>query len=250
MVRRIGIALTAASVALFVVAFFKAVTGNIPGSCSGGECLHGDNIWVLAFPGSIFAFVGGVLMISIGGHARGRAHGPKSFSDVDSGAWLPDKVAASEGMGRRPRRWSRTWRNVYMWTGIGELGLGSLFFIAAAIEPEARAGGLLTGGILATVGIVCLVLGWRAVKKDRLHETGLQGEAEIVGVTQTGMLMNNNPYVRLDLVIRVPGHQPYQVRHGEIVPMTLVGRLTSGRTLPIRVDPNHPSHFVIEWERG
>ncbi|MFN2543188.1 MAG: hypothetical protein ABR600_01265 [Actinomycetota bacterium] len=251
MIRRIGVGFIVASVVIFVIAFFHTVIGNVPSSCSGSECLHGESKWVLILPGSVFGFVAGVLMVSFGGRGYGRTNGPKSFGDVDSGAWSPNAVQAREAA-RPPRtlRWTRTWRNVYGYVGFGELGLGLLFIIAGIVKPEARGGGFFTGGLLGAIGIVFLVVGWRAAQKDRLHDTGIEGEATIASIHQTGMLMNNNPYVKLGLVIKTPGHQPYEVEHGEIVPLTLLGRLTNGETLPVKVDPNRPSHFVIQWERA
>ena len=241
--------LTAAGVVLFAIAFLHIVTGNVPSECGGAECLHGENRWLLALPASIFAFVGGVLMISYGGRGYGRTQGPRSFDQVDSGQWSPGAGRGTDASAR-PLRWSRTWRNTYILTGAGELFLATLFVIGGIAQPAAGGGLYLTAGILGTVGVIFLVIGVRAAARDRLHTTGLQGEARILGLEQTGMLMNNNPYVKLDLEVTVPGHPAYEVKHGEIVPLALLGRLTDGGTLPVRVDPNRPSHFVVEWERA
>jgi hypothetical protein len=56
--------------------------------------------------------------------------------------------------------------------------------------------------------------------------------------------------VKLDLIIDVPGHPEHEVKHGETVPLVLLGRLTNRSRLPVKVDPNHPSHFLIKWERA
>jgi hypothetical protein len=104
--------------------------------------------------------------------------------------------------------------------------------------------------LLAAIGAFFLYLGWRAATKDRLHVTGVEGSARIAAIQQTGMFMNGNPYVRLDLEIDVPGHPRYEVRHGEIVPLVLLGRLTQGAALPVRVDGKNPSHLVVEWEKS
>jgi hypothetical protein len=250
MLRKIGIPLAAAGAVLFVVAFLHIITGNVPSECSGSECLRGEARWLLVLPASIFAFVGGVIMTSFGGRGYGRTAGPRSFADVDSGDWGPSQRQEQPTAGGKGGRWSRSWRNVYLYTGLGETGLALLFVIGGIAQPEARGGLFLTAGILGVVGVVFLVVGARAAAKDRLHTTGLEGEATIAGIQQTGMWMNNNPYVKLDLIIRVPGHPPYEVKHGEIVPQVLLGRLTSGTPLSVKVDPNKPSHFVVEWERA
>jgi hypothetical protein len=252
MLRRIGWGVLTAGAVLFALTLFKAVTGEIPSECSNSECFHGDGLWLTALPGSIFLFVGGILMVAFGGRGYGRSTGPKDFAQVDTGAFTPGSSAAAEANVAAPRqnRWSRSWRNVYVYTGAGELALSLFFFAIAIKQPEARAGMLVTGVVLGLIGVILLAVGYRAHQKDLLHATGLDGEARIMGLTQTGIWMNNNPYVKLDLVITVPGHPPYEVKHGEIVPQVLLGRLTSGDPLHVKVDPNKPSHFVIEWERA
>ncbi len=253
--RKIGIWVTAASVIFFVIAFLELAFGRIPGSCGGSECFHGPGKWVFLFPASILSFVGGVLMLSFGGRGYGQTKGPSDFAQVDSGDWAPGRTrspsaarTATATAAPPARRWSKTWRNVYVWTGLGESGLALLFVLVGIGQPEARAGMFFTALILGAIGVIFLIIGYRAAMKDRLHLIGIAGQARILGLTQTGMWMNNNPYVRLDLEITVPGHPPYEVRHGEIVPQILLGRLTDGSTLPVKVDPNHPSHFVVEWE--
>jgi hypothetical protein len=253
-VRRIGIALTALGAVLFTLMIAKVMSGSIPSECSGSECFHGPGLWLTALPASIFLFVGGIVMISFGGRGFGRTAGPKDFAQVDSGAFAPGSSSAGSrgsGTGARPvSSWSRSWRNIYVYTGLGESALAVFFFAIGARQPEARGGMYLTGAILGLIGVILLFVGAKAASKDRLHQTGIEAEAKIVGLTQTGMWMNNNPYVKLDLIITVPGHPPYEVKHGEIVPQVLIGSLTDGSPLHVKVDPNRPSHFVIEWERG
>jgi hypothetical protein len=247
-IHKLGIAVMAAGVVLFAYSFIRTATAD-SGVCSGSDCLKGEMRWALLVPASILAFVSGFLMLYFGGRGYGRTAGPRSFGEVDSGAWAPREREAVAPVEPSRRRWTRTWRNTYLLVGAGEVGLALLFVIATVMQPATRRGLLPTAGILGLVGVVFLAVGRRAAQKDRLHETGLEGEATIVGVEQTGMLMNENPYARLDLVVRVPGHPPYEVRHREIVPQVMLGRLTSGSPLPVRVDPNRPSHLLIQWER-
>jgi hypothetical protein len=243
--RKGGIVLAVAGVVFFVVGFFwLATTGG--SDCTGPNC-H-PKLWVL-LPGSVLAFVCGAVMASLGGRGYGHTRGPTTFADVDSGAFAPgahDEAATV----RRPSRWSRSWRNVYLITGLSEIAFALMFAIAGIIAPEFRGTAILTGGLLALIGVPFLFVAYRAAAKDRLHETGIDGTARILGLTQTGVWMNNNPYVRLDLEVTVEGHPRYEIHHGEIVPQVLIGRLTKGTPLHIKVDPHHPSHIVVDWERG
>jgi hypothetical protein len=247
-VHKLGYALIGVAIVVFVFAFLRTA-GAQSGSCSGSDCLKGDMRWALLIPGAILVFVAGFLLLYFGGKGYGRTSGPRSFGDVDSGKWAPREREPLAQDGAPRRRWTRTWRNTYLAVGVGELGLALLFAITAIAQPSTARGFLPVTVILAVIGVVFVFLGWRALQKDRLHDRGLAGEATVAGVQQTGMWMNENPYVQLDLVVRVPGHQPYEVKHNEIVPQIALGRLTSGEPLPVRVDSNDPSHLVVQWER-
>jgi hypothetical protein len=250
LIHRIGVALIAAGAVLFVYSFFRTATGSGSGTCSGEDCLKGDMLWAVLVPVSILVAVCGFLLVYFAGRGYGRTHGPQSFAEVDSGAWAPGERDSQTGDRlEHGRRWTRTWRNIYVAVGLGELGLALLFVLAAVAKPAVRRGFVPTAVVLGLVGAVCLTVGWRAARKDRLHETGLKGEATIVGLEQSGLWMNENPYVRLELVVHVPGHPEYEVKHGEIVPQIALGRLTNGASLPIKVDPDRPSHLLVEWER-
>jgi hypothetical protein len=240
--------LIAASAVLFAYSFLRTA-GAGSGSCSGSECLQGEARWGVILVGSIFAFFTGFLMVKFGGAGYGRTHGPGTFAEVDSGAWAPRQRGSSDPPARPPSRWSRTWRNIYLLTGLFEVGLGALFALATVLGDARPSAFLPTAAILGAVGAIFLTLAWRAAQKDRLHETGVDGEGMIAGIEQTGMWMNDQAYVRLDLIVRVPGHQPYEVKHGEIVPQVALGRLTNGSTLPLKVDPERPSHLLVQWER-
>ena len=69
----------------------------------------------------------------------------------------------------------------------------------------------------------------RSADKDRISTTGLAGTGQITGLTQTGMMVNNQPVVKIDMLVTVPGRQPYPASVREIVPLILLGSLGAGR---------------------
>jgi hypothetical protein len=116
-------------------------------------------------------------------------------------------------------------------------------------------GGLtMTAAILGVVGIGLLVFGIgarrQAAEAQRIDDTGLAGTAQITGMTQTGMYLNNNPQIGLDLVVTVPGRNPYPIEVKQFVPLMLLGSLMVGGTLPVKVDQQDPSKVVIDWQGG
>jgi hypothetical protein len=73
------------------------------------------------------------------------------------------------------------------------------------------------------------------------------GTAVVVAVTDTGMLVNFDPVVMLDLSVTVDGGEPYAVRIRQIVGKLYVARLAPGATLPVAVDAQDPYQVTIQW---
>lgn len=135
--------------------------------------------------------------------------------------------------------------------GVFELGLAVMFGVIGAMVPILAFGFFLTTAILGTTGLALLWFGLRArrsaIDADRVATTGLAGTASITGLTQTGMSLNNQPQVEMELLVSIPGRAPYQARRKEFVPLILVGRLSSGLPLSVKVDPADPQRVYIEW---
>jgi len=136
-------------------------------------------------------------------------------------------------------------------TCIFELLLAGFFVVLGFMVPAAAGGMFLTAGILALVGIVLLVFALRAsagaADADRVSRSGLPGTAQIRGVTQTGMFLNQNPQVKLDLLVQVSGKAPYAATRKEFVPLIMLNQIAPGSTLPVKVDPNNANDVVIQW---
>ena len=145
-------------------------------------------------------------------------------------------------------RYSRLWLII---TGAILLAVGGGMALTLGGIPFAGGTMLLTGGILAAVGIALIVIGiivgQRAAATDQLLQTGVAGTAAITGLTQTGMYFNENPQVRMHLLVSLPGQTPYATTHTEVVPLILLGRLSSGAPLAVRVDPANLNRLAVDW---
>jgi hypothetical protein len=150
----------------------------------------------------------------------------------------------SSTMGRRGGR-------MLVVTALFELGLGAVFWLVFTDLPGGADAMRLTGAILGAVGAVMLLAGlwWMrsAAKKDRISATGVAGTGQIMGLGQTGMTVNDQPQVELDLLVTIPGRSPYRVKVKEVVPLIMLGRLQG--TLPVRVDPAEPNTVVVQWDQ-
>ncbi len=146
-------------------------------------------------------------------------------------------------------RYSRLWLII---TGVILAIVGAIMAIALGSVPYAGGAMLATGGFMALIGIILIVagivVGNRAAATDQLLSTGTAGQATITGMTQTGMYLNEQPQISMDLMVSLPGQAPYAAKHHEFVPLMLLGRLSSGAPLNVRVDPSNPQRLAIDWQ--
>jgi len=137
-------------------------------------------------------------------------------------------------------------------TGIFEIVLAAVFIVIGFNAPAASGGMFVTAGILGLIGIIFVVIALRvsagAADADRVSRTGLSGVAQITGLTQTGMYLNENPQVKMDLLVQVPGRSPYTASRKEFVPLIMLSQIAPGSSLPVKVDPGNPNDVVIQWD--
>jgi hypothetical protein len=150
-------------------------------------------------------------------------------------------------MGRHSRLW-------LIITGVILLAVAVVLVIAFAGIPLAGAAIWPTAAILGVVGLILIVVGiivgQRAAAVDKILTSGIAGTAQITGLTQTGMYLNEQPQVSMNLIVSLPGRTPYAATHKSFVPLILLGRLTSGAPLPVKVDQADPQKIVIDWQNA
>lgn len=132
-----------------------------------------------------------------------------------------------------------------------QLGLGVLFVVLALSEPGLLGDMIFGALIFFVVGIILAVIGLRLRRSGqeagRIAREGIAGQAVVTSATQTGMYLNNNPRVKMDLLVELPGRAPYQASRSEFIPLIMLGRLMSGAPLPVTVDRNDPQKLLINW---
>lgn len=138
---------------------------------------------------------------------------------------------------------------------------GAIFLIVGVVVivtlgnlPYAGGAMFLMGGIFAVLGGAVMLVGFfvgrSAVATDKLLATGIAGSATITGVTQTGMYLNEQPQIKMDLLVQLPGQAPYAAEHTEFVPLILLARVQPGAALPVRANPAEPQKVVVDWQAG
>ena len=142
-------------------------------------------------------------------------------------------------------------RFIFLLMGVIFVVVGLGLFIGLGSIPYAGGAMTLTGGIFAVVGVILIIAGLLAGKSasrtNQILQTGIAGTAQITGLTQTGMYLNEQPQIRMNLLVTLPGEVPYAATHQEFVPLMLLGRLSTGAPLSVRVDQMDRSKIVIDW---
>jgi hypothetical protein len=81
-------------------------------------------------------------------------------------------------------------------------------------------------------------------------DTGVAATAIIAAVAQTGMTINSQPSLRIDLTVMPDGRPPYPATVTEVVQQIFLAKAVPGRSVPIRVDPQDPGSIWIDWAQA
>lgn len=82
-------------------------------------------------------------------------------------------------------------------------------------------------------------------KAQHLMANGRVGSAVITGVRQTGMWVNENPQVEMDLQVTVEGIPSYTTTQRQVIAQIAIPQFQPGATVPVRVDPANPTSVLI-----
>jgi hypothetical protein len=110
-------------------------------------------------------------------------------------------VREGENIMMRPVTWSGSPAKWLWFTAILELVLAGVFLVVGVLG--AGSGMLLTGVILGITGVLLALWARRWQKgfaeAQRIKATGVAGSARILGMRQTGVYMNEQPQIELNL---------------------------------------------------
>jgi hypothetical protein len=79
-------------------------------------------------------------------------------------------------------------------------------------------------------------------RAEALMAAGLQGEATILSLQDTGMRINDNPRVTMQLEIQMPYGAPYQLTKTVTVPLIRLSQIQVGSKVPVMVDMSDPTN--------
>ncbi len=87
-----------------------------------------------------------------------------------------------------------------------------------------------------------------SAKNAALEQSGVLTLAQIMGITETGTRINNQPLVKLQLRISGSGFTPFDSEDRVLASVTRLGNITA-RKLVVLVDPT-TQEYRIDWERS
>jgi len=86
-------------------------------------------------------------------------------------------------------------------------------------------------------------------RQQALLTTGTPARAVVRALQDTGMLVNFNPQVVLDLEVTVEGQVPYITRLTAPIPQIMLAQVQPGKALGVRVDRTNASSLAIDWSQ-
>jgi hypothetical protein len=85
-------------------------------------------------------------------------------------------------------------------------------------------------------------------RAQELAAVGIQGEATILSLQDTGMRINDNPRVAMVLEVRLPNMSPYQIQKTITISIVQLAQVQVGAVVGVLVDPsalNNPDKVGI-----
>jgi hypothetical protein len=116
---------------------------------------------------------------------------------------------------------------------------GSMIFTIAIVCISSLCGLVITA---AAIAIPIYLMKQNQKKVQNLMATGIQGEATILQLEDTGMRINDDPRITITMEVRLPGYPPYQVRKTMNVPMIRMSQVQVGLVVAVMADPTQPGN--------
>jgi len=110
-------------------------------------------------------------------------------------------------------------------------------------------GGVLLALLLPLAGSVagCAIFDTGMSEAKDLQRVGLPAQAEILSIGETGLTVNDNPVIALDVEVRPADRPPYKATIKRLLVSRLeVPQFQPGKVIPVRFDPKDPSRVSFD----
>ena len=116
---------------------------------------------------------------------------------------------------------------------------GSIIFTVVIVAASLCCGLIIT---VAAIAIPLVLMRKKQQQAEELAAVGTQGEAKILSLTDTGMRVNDNPRVTLELEVTMPMRPPYKVTKTMVVPLVRMSQIQVGEVVGVMVDMSDPTN--------
>jgi len=130
--------------------------------------------------------------------------------------------------------------------------------VLKTVQESASSAMYLTGAIIVftviiTVGVMVYVkrylipsLTGMTGQDKEIMQNGLPGKATIIGVTETGVRLNEMPQIQLTLEVQPDsGGAPYQAQLKTIIQSVQIPQVQPGKVLAVKISPTDPGKVVL-----
>jgi hypothetical protein len=98
----------------------------------------------------------------------------------------------------------------------------------------------------AGLGVYAIRSARRGKHEQWLFRSGVRGKGTLVEA-RTGVIVNEQPRMTLELDLDVPGQEPRRVTYKTLVSNFAAHRMERGMVLPVYVNPEDPSDILVVW---
>jgi len=124
-----------------------------------------------------------------------------------------------------------------------DLGLGITAVTIAIICVSLVCTLVITVAAIAVPFIIIRQMNQSNQKRaQELAAVGIQGEATILSLQDTGMRINDNPRVAMVLEVRLPNMPAYQVQKTITISIVQLAQVQVGAVVGVLVDPSAPNN--------
>lgn len=85
--------------------------------------------------------------------------------------------------------------------------------------------------------------------KASLLQTGVAGVARVTSVVDSGVRINAEPVLDIDLEVALEDGRHYEARVRELTPQMYAGRVEPGANVGVRADTLDPQLLTVDWLR-
>lgn len=96
--------------------------------------------------------------------------------------------------------------------------------------------------VAASIAIPFYIFRNNQKRAQDLMQNGTQGEATILSLQDTGMRLNDNPRVQVELEIEVAMRPPYRVTKSVTIPLIRLSQVQVGSKVQVMVDLSDPTN--------